>query len=351
MSPVDQRTRGTHSGEVASQRASEPAVSGTSVWPMEEPDNTGQSTRRLVVLGGAGYVGRNILSHLKNLADELVVVDPLMTEADSEFTSFDSLSDVPFRLSSEDVVLHLAAKTNMRGGITGRSTEVSETVAGLSALLDEADRLDFESPPRILYFSSSAVYGSLPAGAVSFEESDPWAPQSMYGAAKCSAEALLSAYYHSFGIESVVFRPSTIVGGLMDRGVMPALIHQAKTHGNVTYLGDGSQRRSFLHTEDLAKAVAIVLRAWPEGGAVYNVGAKGSTSVKRVGEIISELSGCPVGPSGEPSWAGDAALVELNTTRIESLGWRVPTSEQCARRAIEDLWRADDLALRSDEER
>jgi len=310
---------------------------------------------RYFVTGGAGFVG----SH---------VVDRLMQEKGAEVTVYDNLSGGRLDFISQyemrknfnfikgdlldletldkvikghDIVHHLAANPDVRMGEKEPTRDIDLGIKITSNLL-EAMRLN--GMKKIAFSSSSVVYGEaekLPTP----EDYGPLIPISMYGAAKLGCEALISAYCHTFGFQSWIYRFANVIGPRGTHGVLVDFINKLrKDPGKLEILGNGKQKKSYLTVEETVDAVIFLMKKAKDPVNIFNLGSDDQITVKRIAEVVVEELGLDPKKvkfqytGGERGWAGDVRFMLLDTKRISKLGWRPKLdSEGAVRHALKHL--------------
>jgi UDP-glucose 4-epimerase len=308
---------------------------------------------RILVTGGAGFIGSHIVDRLVGEGYRVRVVDNLSSgsvenlrryvgsnavelvvgDLKDPYTALRSVEDV-------DVVFHFAANPEVRVGSIDPGVHFNENVVATFNLLEAMRRRGVK---EIVFASSSSVYGepdSIPVG-----EDAPLRPVSVYGASKASCESLIHAYTRLYGLRAVVLRYANIVGPRMRHGVVWDFI--VKLRGNpveLEVLGDGSQVRSFMHVGD---AVEATITAWTRGGEgyqVYNVASEDWIAVDEVADIVVEAMGLKgVRKKYKPvlhgvGWPGDVKRIALKIDKLKSIGFKPRmNSRKAVRTAVEEL--------------
>ena len=303
--------------------------------------------KRLLVTGGAGFVGSHLCERL--VADNEVVVlddcsngDPDWLPEAVEFVEGDARDpdDVAAVLTEEiDAVFHFAADKDASRGEIGQFREnnrLTETVL---------DRMAEVGVDRIAFTSSSTVYGEAPRPTP--EDYAPLEPISIYGASKLAEESLLSVYAHSHEFTVWVYRFANIVGPRLQPGaVIPDFIEKLRDDPTtLTILGDGRQEKSYMHVTDCIDAMCHVVEHADAQYNVYNLGTRTTTSVDRIAEIVStELALDPEFEytGGDRGWTGDVPRMRLSIEKLAALGWEPTTSsddavERAARELVAEL--------------
>jgi UDP-glucose 4-epimerase len=299
--------------------------------------------RRVVVTGGAGFVGSHLCDHL--VADnDVVAVDDLSNgDADwvpdrAEFVEGD-LTDPDVAAEAitadVDVVFHFAADRSVAGGDIRQyrlNNRLTETVL---------DRMDEVGVSSLAFTSSSTVYGEAPRPTP--EDYAPLEPISVYGASKLAEESLLSVYAHSHEFTVRVYRFANIVGPRLQLGaVVPDFIDKLREDPEtLTILGDGRQEKSYMHVDECVDAMCHVVEHADGPLNVYNLGTRTTTSVTTVADIVAEEMG--LDPTyeftgGDRGWVGDVPRMRLSVENLAALGWEPgQSSDDAVRQATREL--------------
>ena len=289
----------------------------------------------VVVTGGAGAIGSWLVRVLVERGREVRIVDdlssgrrehlgPALESPRCSLTVADLRApkeyEQVFRGASE--VWHLAANTDIRKGSRDSTLDFEHGAVATFQVLELARRFDVR---RFLYSSSSVVYG-FPSVFPTPEEYGPLEPQSLYGAAKLAGEAMASAYAHSYGIRTFVFRFANVIGPAMTHGVIYDFFEKLRRDPTrLEVLGDGRQSKSYLRTEDCVEGM---LRAGERATATvntFNLGSPDRISAREIAEKVVAAHGGRARiefTGGERGWVGDVQRQLLAIDRILRLGWK-----------------------------
>ncbi|AEH36668.1 NAD-dependent epimerase/dehydratase family protein [Halopiger xanaduensis] len=303
------------------------------------------SDGRILVTGGAGFIGSHLAERLLADGADVTIVDDLsngaadrvpdaaeFVEADLTSIAADALAD---HLEGVDLVFHLAASkhvdTDRPHGQFEDNTRMTRTVLEAMA---EADVTD------IAYTSSSTVYGEAPRPTP--EDYAPLEPISAYGASKLADEGLLSARTHSHDLTVWNFRFANVVGPRLRGAVIPDFIEKLQDDPEtLTILGNGRQEKSYLHVEDCLDAMLHVIERADAAVNTYNLGTRTTTSVDRIAAIVADEMGLEPDfeyTGGDRGWTGDVPKMRLSIEKLAALGWE-PTrsSDEAVRRATREI--------------
>jgi UDP-glucose 4-epimerase len=310
---------------------------------------------RLLVTGGAGYIGSVVSAVLLERGHDVTVLDDLSTgHADAVPSGAtlvrSSIADASVIADGWDGVLHFAAKSLVGESVEHPERYWANNVVGSFALLD-AVRL--RRIPRLVFSSTAAVYGE-PA-TVPIREDAPTRPTNPYGASKLAIDHMLTSFAVAHGLAAVSLRYFNVAGAYGRFGER----HDTETHlvpnvlralepgaepvpvfGRDYPTPDGTAVRDFIHVLDLADAhVRALEAAVPGRHAVYNLGTGTGSSVLEVLSAVAEVAGQDVPRADHPRRAGDpAVLVADGSLAGAELGW-APT------RSLQDMV-SDALAFR-----
>jgi len=288
---------------------------------------------RLLVTGGAGFIGSNFVHHvLETHADDEIVTLDALTYAGSKANLEDVLDDprhefvegdirdrelVSDLVADVDAIINFAAESHVDRSIEGATPFVSTNVQGTQTLLDAATNVGID---RFLQISTDEVYGQVLEG--SFSEDDPLNPRNPYAATKAGADLLANSFQTTHDLPVVITRTSNNFGPRQHtEKLIPKFIQNAAAGKSLPVYGDGSNVREWIYVEDNCRALDLVLR---EGtiGEVYNIGSHAEKTNLEVTEAILDA----VGASGNliefvEDRAGHDQRYALDTDKIEALGW------------------------------
>ena len=299
---------------------------------------------RILVTGGAGFVGSHLVDRLVESGHDVTVVDDVsngneawVTDGATQYQG--DLTDpavVEAVLDPDhDIVFHLAAAKAVN---TDRPREQFEQNTAMTYNLLE--RMDAVGIDRFVFTSSSTVYGEAPRPTP--EDYAPLEPISPYGAGKLADEGLISTYAHAHGIQAWSVRFANIVGSRLRGAVIPDFIEKLQTNPEtLTILGNGLQEKSYMHIDDCLDALCYVVDNADDQYNVYNLGTETTTSVNRIADIVANELGLDPDyeyTGGERGWTGDVPKMRLSIEKLSALGWSPEfESDDAVRRATQEL--------------
>ena len=284
---------------------------------------------KLLVCGGAGFIGSNFVrQRLAEAGDDIVVLDKLTYAGRME--NLDGvLDDIAFvrgaiedreavanAVAGCDAIVNFAAETHVDRSIADPDAFLVTNAQGTHVLLEAARQLGL----RYLQVSTDEVYGSIDSG--SFTESSPLAPSSPYSATKAGADLLVASYAHTFGLETTICRGSNNYGPYQHpEKLIPLMVLNALAGDSLPVYGDGRNVRNWIFVEDFARAIGTVLERGRPGEA-YNAGGPDERANLDVVHRILALSGRDESlvefVSDRP---GHDRRYSLSSSKVRDLGW------------------------------
>ena len=292
---------------------------------------------RIVVTGGAGFIGSNIVDALLARGDDVVVADDFSTGDEAFLESARTgphaaaLRVVKTDLFSEgrladlfhgaQAVVHLAANADVRFGWSAPRRDIEQNVLVTHNVLEGARLAGVE---QVLFSSTGSVYGEALVVPTPEECAIP-VQTSLYGASKFAAEGFLGAYTEGTSLCATVFRFVSILGPRYTHGHVIDFVRQLREHpDHLVVLGDGAQRKSYLDVSDCVAAVLSRIGA-KEKFEVFNLGVDGYCTVRdSIGWITARMGLEPElrFTGGDRGWIGDNPFIYLDTSRIRATGWK-----------------------------
>jgi UDP-glucose 4-epimerase len=302
-------------------------------------DERADLLRRVIIVGGAGFIGSHLTDRLleRETTESLTIFDNFSSGRqwhidhhanDDRFSlvrgDVGDLSALCEAMSGHHTVIHLASNPDISRAMTEPAIDFDEGTL-LTHHVVEAMRLT--GARRILYASGSGIYGDL-GEREGTEDHGPLIPVSTYGASKLAGEALISSYCYMFELTGCVFRFGNVVGPRQTHGVGFDFVRRLEVDSSrLDILGDGRQSKSYVHVSDVVEAVLLAAERAPLPFAAYNVATGDYITVREIAELAVEVMGIAPGltemvfSGGDRGWKGDVPIVRLSTERIRRLGW------------------------------
>jgi dTDP-glucose 4,6-dehydratase len=271
--------------------------------------------RRLLVTGGAGFIGCNFVHHYfrSHPHDRLLVLDALTYAGNRRsLASLEGREGFRFihgnicdpqlvsgllREENVDTIVHFAAESHVDRSITGPAAFIETNVVGTHVLLEAARKVWLDEQPgkrhRFHHVSTDEVYGSLGPDDPPFREDTQYAPNSPYSASKAAADHLVRAYHHTYGLQVTTSNCSNNYGPYhFPEKLIPLIIVNILNGRPLPVYGDGRNIRDWLHVSDHCRAIDSILEKG-RVGEVYNIGgraeAENLTLVRSLCEIAEQV--------------------------------------------------------------
>lgn len=290
---------------------------------------------KLVVTGGAGFVGAHVVRAARSLGHEVVVVDrrgsgpaaALPPDGDLVAEDVRHPRRIAPRIGRADVVIHLAADASVPHGERAPLAMAEDNLAGTAGALELAEAVQAR---QFRFVSSAAVYGD-PGPHLPLNEAAPLAPLSFYGWSKWAGEAWCRRFADTRGIALVIFRPANIYGpgqnSSGEGGVVARFCERLRAGAPLVREGSGEQVRDYVHVRDVAAALlhrlgdpvppALDSEAW-----LFNVGTGVGVTVNALGAALAAIAGRPLAWEPAPPRPGDIFASVFDPHRLEAWGFR-----------------------------
>ncbi len=306
---------------------------------------------RVLVTGGAGFIGSHLVDRLINTT-EVVVLDDFSTGREQNIASHigspnlrvirGSITDedtVRLALQDVDTLFHFAAQADVRLSIERPLWDFKINVLGSMILLETARLLGVK---RVIFASSGGtVYG--PTDVFPTPESTAFRPISNYGAAKGAVEMYLSSYAELYGIDSVSMRLGNVIGPRLTHGVIFDFYTRLRSNPNMLeVLGDGSQEKGYICVQDVVEATILLAERMQSGHTPVNVSSGERLRVSQIAQLVVNELGIPsariVYLGGQRGWPGDVTQTDIDISLLRSMGWSPKiNATDCVRKYIQWL--------------
>jgi dTDP-glucose 4,6-dehydratase len=268
--------------------------------------------RRLLVTGGAGFIGANFVHHwLRHHPDDRLLVLDALTYAGNRrnlasleshpgfrfvqgnICNSDLVADL-LRAEVIDTVVHFAAESHVDRSITGPAAFIETNVVGTHSLLEAARKVWLEerrgSQHRFHHVSTDEVYGSLGPQDPPFREDTQYAPNSPYSASKAAADHLVRAWHHTYGLQVTTSNCSNNYGPYhFPEKLIPLIITNILRGRPLPVYGDGRNIRDWLHVSDHCRAIDLILEKG-RVGEVYNIGGRAEAENLKLVHSLCEIA-------------------------------------------------------------
>ncbi len=288
--------------------------------------------KSVIVSGGAGFIGSNIVRELIKMGYEVHIFDNFSTgrlenvDTSSDLIKiyeFDLTSDVKFWPKVKALkFFHLAANADVRGGINNLQTDFVQNALVTKSVCDYAVENKIQ---EVIFSSSATVYGE--PDKFPTKEDHKLIQTSVYGASKLAGEAYLQAYSEYGYFKSTIFRFVSWTGKGYSHGVIydfvKKLIHDPN---NLEILGDGKQTKSYLDVSDGVAGVINLSEKHKDKTKIFNLGHYETLNVIDLADIVCDEMGLNqvkyYFKGGKRGWIGDSPLVHLDTSLAQEYGWQ-----------------------------
>lgn len=286
---------------------------------------------RILITGGAGFIGHNIALYLKNRGFEVVVIDSFEHSSPYALRRLNTYeipvinSDARIFNSYEgfDIVIHAAAYISVEESIKDPVKYFENNVVSTA-------RVGFECAKRrskLIYLSSAAVYGE--PIEIPIREDHPLNPKSPYGLSKLMSEQVLKQYADLYELKHIVLRLFNVYGPGQNpayAGVINSFINRLKENKPPIIYGDGTQTRDFIYVIDVARVVEVLIERDLFNGEVYNVGSGEETSINELAEKLMNILNKRIKPIHVAERLGDIKRSSADILKLKKAIGFTPTS-------------------------
>ncbi|MBE6904682.1 MAG: NAD-dependent epimerase/dehydratase family protein [Ruminococcaceae bacterium] len=309
---------------------------------------------KVLVAGGAGFIGSHLIDALLQEGHQVVCIDnlfigtrnniqhlqgnPSFVFYEQNLCDLEALKDV-FEREKIEFVFHLAANSDIQASAKNPKIEYENTYTTTFNLLECMRQFEVK---KLFFASTSAIYGEKGGERVS-EFSTGLQPISYYGAAKLGSEELISAYSYMNDFSVLVFRFPNVIGPRLTHGVIFDFVKRLKDNPKeLRILGDGTQSKPYMHVFDLVDGIIRFKNDLPKGITLFNIGVETQTTVTRIADIICEKMGLEQVEyqytGGRGGWRGDVPVFAYNLDKIHAAGWHAKwTSDETVIKTVEEV--------------
>jgi len=296
---------------------------------------------KILVTGGAGFVGSHLIDLLISKNYKVVAVDNLSLGKmeninhliknkkfkfiKENLLNLYKLKEI-FENNNFDTVFHLAANSDIQNSAKNPCIDLENS---FMTTWNTLECCRFFHVNKFIFASSSAIYGDTMEELT--EDFGPLFPISYYGAAKLASEGFISAYSYMNNIQTWIVRFSNVVGGRVTHGVIYDFIRKLRNNPNeLEILGNGKQKKPYIYVKDLVKAIFFIYQKAKNRLNYFNIGIESQTTVSEIAQIVCEEIGLRnvklKYTGGNIGWKGDVPHFKYNLSKIHQLGWEAKHS-------------------------
>ncbi len=287
---------------------------------------------KVLVTGGAGFIGSHLVRQLIEAGYEVVSLDNLSTGRSENLPTFarlevldihDEQVEILFKQEHFDAVVHLAGQTLVSDSMVDPENDMYQNIVGIVHILECCRRYGVK---RVVFSSSAASYGDVDERLLPISETQPQVPLSFYGLTKMTAEKYLDLYHQVFGIHFVILRFSNVYGerqGNGGEGGVISIFAKSLAQGkSISIYGDGNQTRDFIYAGDIAKGICKAL-VTKNCDTSYNLSTAKEISLNELVQAFSEITGEKVIAKYGPPRKGDILRSSLDNQKAQKkLNWK-----------------------------
>jgi UDP-glucose 4-epimerase len=310
---------------------------------------------KVFVTGAAGFIGSHLCERLLREGHEVVAFDNLILgkremlapcegQSGFRFVQADlvNLEAVKKEMAGADLVWHLAANSDISQGAARTDVDMQN---GTIATYNVLEAMRVTGVKKLIFASTSAIYGEASVKPTP-ESYGPLYPISFYGASKLACEGMASAFSHNCGIQTWIYRFANIVGSHSTHGAIHDFVARLiKNPARLEVLGNGTQRKSYLHVHDCIDGMFHGFRSSHELFQCFNLASHGVTNVRFIAEtVVSEMAKVTGQRAelkfgeGDRGWVGDVPYTHLDGRVLEGFGWKARlASDEAVRAAVQEI--------------
>lgn len=287
---------------------------------------------RVLVTGGAGFIGSHLVKRLLSSGHVVTVLDNLSVgrrenvPPEAELIELDVRSEELLELVAGgryEAIVHLAGQAKVSDSFVRPCFDSDQNIGGTINVLEAARLAGVE---RVIFASAAVVYGAVPEAELPIKELRKPKPKSFYGLSKLTAESYLALYQKIYGLNYISLRFANVYGERQssggEGGVIGLFAYAVAHGGDITIYGDGEQTRDFVYVGDVAAGIEAALTT-AQVNAVYNLSTQTETSLRELVYILGNIAGRRIIPHYGPERPGDIYKASLSNGRARmGLNWR-----------------------------
>ena len=291
--------------------------------------------KKVIVTGCAGFIGSNLVDRLLRENYFVIGLDNLSTgqlrfikkplkNINFKFIKLDLLNTKKLEkiFDNSEIIFHFAANADVRFGTLYPTKDLEQNTIVTSNILEAMRK---KKVKKIVFCSTGSVYGE--SKNIPTTEKDNFPIQtSLYGASKVACESLIEAYCEAYNMKAWIYRFVSILGDRYTHGHVYDFCNQLlKNKKTLKALGDGNQKKSYLHVNDCMDAIFIGIKKSKKKINIFNLGTEEVITVKDSIKVICNhfnISPKIYFSGGKRGWIGDSPFIYLNVKKIKNLGWK-----------------------------
>ena len=309
--------------------------------------------KKIIITGGAGFIGSNLVDILSKKNLKITVLDNLTTgfkkhlniNKNIKFFKCNLLEKEKLKriFKGHDFVFHFAANADIKDGLKHPKKDLEQNAIVTFNVLEA---MRFNKIKKIVFTSTAPVYGNT--NEFPTKENTAMSYQtSLYGASKLYCEGLISSYCEGYEFQSWIFRFVSILGPRYSHGHVYDFVKMLlKDSSKLLVLGNGRQRKSYIHVYDCINAILSAIKNSKDRVNIFNLGHNNYINVKKSIDIITQIMNCNpklIYSGGSRGWIGDLPFVFLDNKKIKKTGWKPKLSieesiKQTTNWLLENQW-------------
>jgi Nucleoside-diphosphate-sugar epimerases len=306
---------------------------------------------KALVVGAAGFIGSHLTDELLKRRWNVTAIDVLSEKEAKNLEHIPRNSDFIYRtidatdqeavkevVKGCDMVFHMAANADVLAGSKDPAMDISSTLMTTVSILEAMRKTGVKN---IFFASSSAIYGDTRQEVL--KEDRRGEPISYYGAAKLASEELIGSYAYMDSFNALIFRFPNVVGTRLTHGVIVDLMGKLKKNPKeLEILGNGKQRKQYVHVSDLVNGIADFSEDVEPGMNIYNISTDSFTSVNEIADMICARLGLKdvkyKYAGGNVGWKGDVPMFAYDISKAKAKGWKFShSSNESVKKTLDDI--------------